>query len=114
MKPLFLEQTKSVKNVELVEGENIFSKDVKNTDIFNTFFSNPVKNLKVSWKSETLITSYELRVQIHELQFKSTSCEFKFMSEFKSTGYEFKSTSYEVKSMSQKTKSMSCKIKNTS
>ena len=43
-----LEFLKSFEKTKLVEGEEIIDEDRENTENLNTFFSNAVKNLKIS------------------------------------------------------------------
>ena len=47
IKPLFSNPTWSAEKITLVEVDTISTQDVKNADIFITFFSNLVKNLKI-------------------------------------------------------------------
>ena len=44
---------KSSEKITLVEGEEIINEDGENAEIFNTFFSNAVKNLKTPEDQET-------------------------------------------------------------
>ena len=44
---------KSSEKIALVEGEEIINEDGENAEILNTFFSNAVKNVKVSKYQET-------------------------------------------------------------
>ena len=47
VKPLFSEKTMSTENITLVENNVIVSEDEKVANIFNSFFSNAVKNLNI-------------------------------------------------------------------
>ena len=47
VKPLLSDKSKSNEKITLVEGDKITSEDKSNAEIFNSFFSNAVKNLKI-------------------------------------------------------------------
>ena len=47
VKPLFSEKTMSADNITLVENDIIITEDKKVAEIFNSFFSNAVKNLNI-------------------------------------------------------------------
>ena len=53
VKPLPSDKMKSSEKITLVEGEEIVNEDEENAEILNTFFSNPVKNLKIPEYQET-------------------------------------------------------------
>ena len=53
VKPLLSDKVKSSEKITLVEGEEIINEDGENAEIFNTFFSNAVKNLKTPEDQET-------------------------------------------------------------
>ena len=53
VKPLFSDKTKSNEKITLVEDETVTTKDEKNAEFFNLFFSRAVKNLKIPEFSDT-------------------------------------------------------------
>ena len=62
-----LEFLKSFEKIKLVEGEEIIDEDRENTENLNTFFSNAVKNLKISEYQE----ADSLANDISHLRFKA-------------------------------------------
>ena len=48
IKPFLLDKAKSSENINLIEGEEMTNVDEKNAKLLNDFFSNAVKNLKIT------------------------------------------------------------------
>ena len=53
VKPLFSDKTKSNEKITLAEDETVTAQDEQNAELFDLFFSNAVKNLKIPRFSDT-------------------------------------------------------------
>jgi hypothetical protein len=60
VKPLFSEKTMSTDNITLIENNIIVSEDEKVAEVFNSFFSNAVKNLNIDYYEHFSFDEYFL------------------------------------------------------
>ena len=60
VKPLFSDNAISVDNITLIENDDIISEDEKVAEVFNSFFSNAVKNLNIKYYENLSFDEYFL------------------------------------------------------